>query len=159
MPIKSACVWLRSSPSKRNMNCPDIRWPTILDASKNCKLVISLICLSNDWDDTCDTWKLPSRAPKRYSLTLSSSGSYTPERAEEVLSKGYARSRRIWSPIYLPTLIWYHAAAKRQWVNDSVARLYSAAMKKAISIIRRCSEFWSDSDAVSFTTGDEGSRD
>ncbi|MFS1503436.1 alkene reductase [Vibrio lentus] len=76
----------------KDMNCPDIV-PTILEASKELQARnIAYLHLSEaDWDDAPvipESFRVELR--KLFSNTIIVAGSYTPERAEEVLSKGYA---------------------------------------------------------------------
>ncbi|MCL4110794.1 UNVERIFIED_CONTAM: hypothetical protein GTU68_010171 [Idotea baltica] len=76
----------------KDMNCPDIV-PTILEASKALQARdIAYLHLSEaDWDDAPvipESFRVELRT--LFSNTIIVAGSYTPERAEEVLSKGYA---------------------------------------------------------------------
>ena len=76
----------------KDMNCPDIV-PTILETSKALQARdIAYLHLSEaDWDDAPvipESFRVELR--ELFSNTIIVAGSYTPERAEEVLSKGYA---------------------------------------------------------------------
>lgn len=76
----------------KDMDCPDIV-PTILDASKELQARdIAYMHLSEaDWDDAPvipESFRVELR--ESFTNTIIVAGSYTPERAEEVLSKGYA---------------------------------------------------------------------
>ncbi|PTP10239.1 alkene reductase [Vibrio splendidus] len=76
----------------KDMNCPDIV-PTILEASKalQARNIAYLHLSEADWDDAPvipESFRLELR--ELFSNTIIVAGSYTPERAEEVLSKGYA---------------------------------------------------------------------
>ncbi|WP_394144608.1 alkene reductase [Vibrio atypicus] len=76
----------------KDMNCPDIV-PTILEASKQLQSRnIAYLHLSEaDWDDAPEipeSFRIALR--ECFSNTIVVAGGYTPERAEEVLNKGYA---------------------------------------------------------------------
>ncbi len=76
----------------KDMDCPDIV-PTILDASKQLQARdIAYMHLSEaDWDDAPvipESFRIELR--ESFTNTIIVAGSYTPERAEDVLTKGYA---------------------------------------------------------------------
>lgn len=76
----------------KDMDCPDIV-PTILDASKQLQARdIAYMHLSEaDWDDAPvipESFRIELR--ENFTNSIIVAGSYTPERAEEVLNKGYA---------------------------------------------------------------------
>ncbi len=90
VPIRWACVWPRSSPSK-DMNCPDIV-PTIRRSIKGAASTwYRYLHLSEaDWDDAPvipESFRVELR--ELFSNTIIVAGSYTPERRRSV-SKGYA---------------------------------------------------------------------